>query len=104
MGNALKFTHEGKVTLRVSWQQEENDLGRLYVSITDTGIGIKEEDIGKLFNAFEQVDMKKNRGVEGTGLGLSISKLLVENMGEASMWRVSMAREARSALTSCRRS
>lgn len=81
MGNALKFTHEGKVTLRVSWQQEENDLGRLYVSVTDTGIGIKEEDIGKLFNAFEQVDMKKNRGVEGTGLGLSISKLLVENMG-----------------------
>lgn len=81
MGNAVKFTHEGKVTLRVSWQQEENDLGRLYVSVTDTGIGIKEEDIGKLFNAFEQVDMKKNRGVEGTGLGLSISKLLVENMG-----------------------
>ena len=81
MGNALKFTHEGYVTLTAYWKQEENDTGRLVFSVADTGIGIKEEDKDKLFRSFEQVDMKKNRGVEGTGLGLSISKLLVENMG-----------------------
>lgn len=81
MGNATKFTHEGSVTLTVSWKQDEGDTGRLLISVTDTGIGIREEDIDKLFHSFEQVDMKKNRGMEGTGLGLSISKLLVENMG-----------------------
>lgn len=81
MGNATKFTHEGSITLMVSWQQEESDAGRLIVSVSDTGIGIREEDMDKLFRSFEQADMKKNRGIEGTGLGLSISKLLVENMG-----------------------
>ncbi len=81
MGNAMKFTHEGSVTLTVFWKQEEKDTGRLVFSVADTGIGIKEEDQDKLFRSFEQVDMKKNRGVEGTGLGLSISRLLVENMG-----------------------
>ena len=81
MGNAMKFTHEGMITLSASWQQAEGDTGRLIISVTDTGIGIKKEDIPKLFHSFEQVDMRKNRGVEGTGLGLSISKLLVESMG-----------------------
>lgn len=81
MGNAMKFTHEGTITLSASWQQQEENTGRLIISIADTGIGIRQEDIPKLFHSFEQVDMRKNRGVEGTGLGLSISKLLVENMG-----------------------
>lgn len=81
MGNATKFTHEGSITLTVSWKQEEGDTGRMIVSVADTGIGIREADMDKLFRSFEQVDMKKNRGMEGTGLGLSISKLLVENMG-----------------------
>ncbi len=81
MGNAMKFTYEGTITLSASWQPLEEDTGRLSVSVKDTGIGIKEEDMPKLFHSFEQVDMRKNRGVEGTGLGLSISKLLVENMG-----------------------
>ena len=81
MGNAMKFTHEGAITLSVSWRQESEDTGWMLVSVADTGIGIREEDMDKLFHSFEQVDMKKNRGVEGTGLGLSISKLLVENMG-----------------------
>lgn len=81
IGNAMKFTHEGTITLNVSWQPEEENTGRLIASVTDTGIGIREEDIPKLFHSFEQVDMRKNRGVEGTGLGLSISKLLVESMG-----------------------
>lgn len=81
MGNATKFTHEGSVTLEVSWQQEEENHGRLLFSVKDTGIGIKKENLEKLFDAFEQVDLNKNRGIEGTGLGLSISKLLVEEMG-----------------------
>lgn len=81
MGNATKFTHEGTITLKASWQPETEDMGRLVFSISDTGIGIKPENLSKLFDAFEQVDMKKNRGIEGTGLGLSISKLLVERMG-----------------------
>ncbi|MBD5489113.1 MAG: response regulator [Lachnospiraceae bacterium] len=81
MGNATKFTYEGSITLTVSWQQEEENVGRLLFSVADTGIGIRQEDMDKLFRSFEQVDMKKNRGMEGTGLGLSISKLLVENMG-----------------------
>lgn len=81
MGNATKFTHEGSVTLEVSWQAEDEKHGRLYFSVRDTGIGIKKENLEKLFDAFEQVDLNKNRGIEGTGLGLSISKLLVEEMG-----------------------
>ncbi len=81
MGNAVKFTHTGTVTLGISWKAEDAGEGRLSFRVTDTGIGIKQEDMEKLFDAFEQVDMKKNRGVEGTGLGLSICKLLVESMG-----------------------
>lgn len=81
MGNATKFTQEGAITLKVSWKAEDSKHGRLEFSIKDTGAGIKEEDLDKLFNAFEQVDIKKNKGIEGTGLGLSICKLLVEQMG-----------------------
>lgn len=81
MGNATKFTHEGLVTLNVAWRQEGEDKGRLLVSVSDTGVGIREQDMDKLFRSFEQADMHKNRDVEGTGLGLTISKLLVESMG-----------------------
>lgn len=81
MGNATKFTNEGTITLKVSWKTETIDTGRLIFSVIDTGIGIRPEHMSKLFDAFEQVDMKKNRGIEGTGLGLSISKLLVQHMG-----------------------
>lgn len=81
MGNATKFTQEGTITLKASWEPETERTGRLMFSIMDTGIGIKPENMDKLFDAFEQVDMKKNKGIEGTGLGLSISKLLVERMG-----------------------
>ena len=51
MGNATKFTHEGSITLTVSWQQEESDAGRMIVSVSDTGIGIREEDMDKLFRS-----------------------------------------------------
>lgn len=81
MGNATKFTHEGTITLSVSWKPIDRKYGKLQFAVSDTGVGIKEEDTDKLFNAFEQVDMKKNKGIEGTGLGLSICRLLVGQMG-----------------------
>ncbi len=81
MNNAIKFTDEGYVKLSVKMQEAEDDNCQLYFRIEDSGQGIKEEDIGKLFGSFQQVDMKMNRYKEGTGLGLSICKQLVELMG-----------------------
>lgn len=80
MTNAIKYTDTGFVTLSVS--QTKQDYGiNLLVSVADTGIGISEENIEKLFTSFRQVDTKKNRSVEGTGLGLAISKRLISQMG-----------------------
>lgn len=80
MTNAIKFTEKGRVTLNVS--RTVHDYGiNLLVSVADTGIGITEENMEKLFTSFRQVDTKKNRSVEGTGLGLAISKRLIEQMG-----------------------
>ena len=81
MNNAIKFTDVGTVKLTVKVQNiRENDV-ELGFFVTDTGQGIKKEDISKLFRNYQQVDEKKNRYKEGTGLGLSISKQLVEMMG-----------------------
>ncbi len=78
--NAIKYSNEGCVSIRVS--QTRHDYGiNLSVSVVDTGIGITEEDLEKLFSSFQQVDTKKNRSVEGTGLGLAISKRLITRMG-----------------------
>lgn len=81
MNNAIKFTDKGSVTLRVKALKEEDDVITLEFSIIDTGLGIKEDDLGKLFNSFSQVDEKKNHSKEGTGLGLAICKQLAELMG-----------------------
>jgi len=78
--NAIKYSHEGCVSIRVS-QTVHNYGINLSVSVSDTGIGITEEDLEKLFSSFQQVDTKKNRSVEGTGLGLAISKRLITGMG-----------------------
>ncbi len=78
--NAIKFTEKGSVTLRAKVQEKKADVIRILFEIEDTGQGIKEEDIDKLFGNFSQVDSKKNHHKEGTGLGLSISKQLVELM------------------------
>ncbi len=79
--NAVKYTPEGYVRLRMNVVNIENDILRLEVSVTDTGIGIKEEDMDKLFASFERLDQEKNRSIEGTGLGMSIVQRLLDMMG-----------------------
>ena len=81
MNNAIKFTETGYVKLTVSVQKQSKEEVELLFKIRDTGQGIREEDIGKLFDSFQQVDTKKNRYKEGTGLGLAICKQLVTLMG-----------------------
>ena len=79
--NAVKYTEHGKVTLSVNFRTEENNLILLEFSVRDTGIGIKDEDISKLFNAFERIEEKRNRTIEGTGLGMNITQKLLSLMG-----------------------
>lgn len=81
VGNAEKFTHEGAIMLSMGWEPLEEGYMWLKASVTDTGIGIRKEDQGKLFTAFEQLDTEENQGALGTGLGLPLAKLLVERMG-----------------------
>lgn len=81
LNNAVKFTHRGTITLYMSWHFDADDRGRMLIQVKDTGIGISEENISKLFTAFGQLDTKKNRNVEGTGLGLAICKKIVNLMG-----------------------
>lgn len=78
--NAIKFTQQGKVTIRVSFTPIDEHTIDLRVSIEDTGIGIKEDHMDQLFHAFQQLDSKRNRNIEGTGLGLAISKQLLTLM------------------------
>ena len=81
LNNALKFTKQGYVKLSVTGVQGETaDAERLLFRISDTGCGIRKEDLNDIFDNFKQVDSKRNRTVEGTGLGLSITKRLVELM------------------------
>ncbi|MCR5848029.1 MAG: response regulator [Lachnospiraceae bacterium] len=82
LNNAVKYTQKGSICLSVNeGKSEYNDFANLVVKVKDTGIGIKEEDISKLFNKFERVDMKNNSTVEGTGLGLAITGSLLTMMG-----------------------
>jgi signal transduction histidine kinase/CheY-like chemotaxis protein len=79
LSNAFKYTYEGKVTLSVMCEIIEKDVW-LTIQVADEGIGIREEDISRLFSEYNQVDTKSNRKIEGTGLGLAITKKLVELM------------------------
>ncbi|MCR5511178.1 MAG: response regulator [Lachnospiraceae bacterium] len=75
--NAVKYTPEGSVTMIMEGREKTADSIKLYVEVKDTGIGIKEEDMEKLFESFERLDVTRNRNIEGTGLGMSIiTKLL----------------------------
>ncbi|HEV8332784.1 MAG TPA: ATP-binding protein [Steroidobacteraceae bacterium] len=80
LGNAVKFTSRGRVTLRVSGEPRAVDLFRLRIEVEDTGSGIAQEDLERAFEPFQQLRNAERR-VEGTGLGLSISRKLVELMG-----------------------
>lgn len=81
--NAVKYTERGSITFSVSYKRIEDDPENimLNVSVKDTGIGIKEEDITKLFSEFERLEEKRNRNIEGTGLGMNITQHLLEKMG-----------------------
>lgn len=80
LNNAVKYTSEGSVTLSIQCKRLENSRVQISYSVTDTGMGIKKENIPFLFSAFKRVDEEKNRYIEGTGLGLSIVKQLVDLM------------------------
>ncbi len=79
--NAVKFTNHGQVALKVTCTRSGEREQQLSILVMDTGIGIKETDLVRIFESFQQVDSKRNRNIEGTGLGLAISKHLVELMG-----------------------
>ena len=79
--NAVKYTDKGSVTLDISVKSREADKVTLFVQVIDTGIGIREEDLPKLFTSFERLEENKNRTIEGTGLGLAITTKLLEMMG-----------------------
>lgn len=78
--NALKYTEKGGFALIVSMTGRENEECTLRFSVKDTGMGIKEEDMEKLFNAYERLDEQKNSDIQGTGLGLDISRRFAELM------------------------
>ena len=79
--NAAKFTRSGKITIQVGHRRISDEDVEMQVTVEDTGIGIKEEDLAKIFQSFSQVDSKRNRNIEGTGLGLAITKQLLQLMG-----------------------
>ncbi|HYA95717.1 MAG TPA: ATP-binding protein [Terriglobales bacterium] len=81
LGNALKFTEHGKLTLRITREPQSSDPGSLLVAVSDTGIGIPPDKLETIFESFSQADSSTTRKYGGTGLGLSISKRLVEAMG-----------------------
>jgi len=79
--NAIKFTYEGHIILSVNAEPTDiKDMYKFNVSVTDTGIGIKEENLPNLFDNFTRFNTRKNRSTEGTGLGLAITKKLIELM------------------------
>ena len=91
LSNAFKYTQEGSVELRAAWQPVEksifnenpsaSDLIKLTFEVQDTGMGINDEDLKKLFSEYAQVNQQSTRGIEGTGLGLAICTALVKLMG-----------------------
>ncbi len=81
--NAVKYTEKGSVTFSVDYEKADDDKDGVYLifSVKDTGIGIKPEDLSKLFNEFERIEEKRNRTIEGTGLGMNITRQLLNMMG-----------------------
>ena len=68
LNNAVKYTNEGQIQLKITWERRQK-IALLHIAISDTGIGITEENKKKLFQSFQRVDTRRNRSIEGTGLG-----------------------------------
>ena len=81
LSNAVKYTEKGSVTLAVSQKDLTDSECKLCVSVKDTGIGIKKEDMERLFESFQRLDEKRNKNIEGTGLGMSIVQGILGLMG-----------------------
>jgi two-component system sensor histidine kinase/response regulator len=79
--NAVKFTEKGEIVVRARVQEEDDNGQLVYFAVADTGIGLTDEQMGRLFQAFEQADASTTRQHGGTGLGLAISKKLAQLMG-----------------------
>ncbi len=77
INNAIKYTEEGKVSIRVSYDRRDE---KMQITVSDTGIGIRPEDMEKLYDSFSRLEETRNRNIEGTGLGLNITKQLVDMM------------------------
>lgn len=80
LSNSAKYTHEGSITFGVDYEEKSEGEIWLIITVSDTGIGIKEEDLEKLFASFTRIEEKRNRNIEGTGLGLNLTKNLVDLM------------------------
>ena len=87
LGNAVKFTSKGSVELDLALTESS-----IIFRVTDTGIGIKREDLDAIFNPFSQTDIHRNRNIQGTGLGLPICRSLVGLMGGTPRLRAPMER------------
>ena len=83
--NAVKYTEKGCVKFCIKFEKIPNDPENVFldISVSDTGIGIKKEDMEKLFTEFDRIEEERNRKIEGTGLGMSITKRLLEMMGSS---------------------
>ncbi|HEV3332567.1 MAG TPA: ATP-binding protein [Bryobacteraceae bacterium] len=81
VGNAIKFTHQGQISIRVTCLEQTAQEASMYLAIEDTGIGIAPDKINLIFERFTQIDSQTSRRYGGTGLGLTIVKQLVEVMG-----------------------
>ncbi|MCR5119272.1 MAG: response regulator [Lachnospiraceae bacterium] len=80
LDNAVKYTGRGYIRVNAGWEKQDEDA-HIFISIEDTGSGIRKESLETLFDSFQRADMIKNRTIEGTGLGLAICKRLLESMG-----------------------
>ncbi|MBP3568070.1 MAG: response regulator [Lachnospiraceae bacterium] len=81
ISNAIKYTKSGYILFTISWKQTAENRGKLFISIKDTGIGIKEEDIAKLGTSFTRIDERNTKNIQGLGLGLPLVMRILELMG-----------------------
>ena len=79
--NAIKYTERGRIDITIRCEEKTDDMALLKYEVEDTGQGIREKDLDKLFEMYTQLNMEKNHGKEGSGIGLAISKYFVDQMG-----------------------